>query len=230
MENYKTIKLKRFSKDWWENVWYHYKFGITVGICVFVIIAIGVTQCAFQVAPDAVFTYIGSYKHFGETSGYVVEDMLGAAVPDFNGDGVGTVHSSTVFINGSSGGEMYEIALLELAGGQAVAFFMDKTYLEGSLYNEYADMSAWADEYGIDESLCIKDEHGGIVGIDLADNPLFADVQGLEPEGLYLVVRSLRDNDKSERDMEWYENGLELARYIASGGAYTPEGVPTEAQ
>jgi|GEM_PF-4294674 len=226
MEDYRNIKMRTFSKEWWENAWYHYKFYFIGGIIAFVAIAFGISQCAFQVAPDAVFTYIGSHSHFNMTSGYVVEDILKAGVADVSGDGVKTVQSTTVFLDASSSKEMYELASIELSGGKAVVFFMDREYLMSSMHNEYVDMSDWASEYGIDESLCIKDETGAIVGIDMVENPLFAEVDELNPKELYLVVRPIRpDTDKTDRDMQWYNNGLELAQYIISGGEYVSPGI-----
>lgn len=59
------VYIKPFSKKWWENVWYYYKWAILGGIVLVILLVMFLAECVFNVQPDFTLTYIGGWKTWG---------------------------------------------------------------------------------------------------------------------------------------------------------------------
>lgn len=118
---------------------------------------------------------------------------------------------------------MYNMADIEMAGGDAVVFLFSELFLDRYADYGFIDLSEYVQEFGIDESLLRYDESGNVYAIEMRDNPIFTELESIETEGLFLAVRPMRPNDRTAWQKDNYENGLEMARYIISGGTAVPQ-------
>lgn len=226
MEKYGE-KPKPFSPAWWENTWYYYKGRIIGGIFVLAIIIFGLTQCLSQRQVDFPFTYIGVFDHMGSTGAFELETRFGQATLDANGDGKRNSRNTILYIDPRESsknlGEAYNLADMELTGGASVVYFMDESFLERNADFGYVDLSEWAKMYGINEELLKRDESGKTYAINMKDNAIMSGIADIKADGMYMVVRPLRKDERTDIQKKLYENGINMAQYIISGGVYVPQ-------
>ncbi len=78
--------LKRFSKEWWKNFWFYYKWHLLVGILVIVVIAGTVIDAVNRVDPDIYILFSGEYMLTEEDSA-ILKERVESTITDVNGDG-----------------------------------------------------------------------------------------------------------------------------------------------
>ena len=218
---------KRFSKKWWGNIWYYYRFHFLVIVFLGAIIGYGIYDQVTKVEPDISVDYFG-YQSFTEEQLYGIYDFIQPIGKDINGDGkilmafYPNIYSPSAKDEQSIG--MGQKLDLEIAAGEAVIFLFDKDCFDLVTQNQnyiFLDLSEWAKEFGIPEEKLVKvnDQYLGIrmngnkmlteSGINLPD-----DVD--DNDNVYMVVRGRRYNEDKGEAMERYDYSLELARYILS--------------
>ncbi len=221
------VYIKPFSKKWWENVWYYYKWYIVGGIFLIILLIMFLAECVFNVQPDFTATYIGGLENMGQVQAYQLEDRFATVTKDINNDGQKATKVNIIYLDKDSGSEemaaMYNMADIEMAGGDAVVFLFSELFLDRYADYGFIDLSEYVQEFGIDESLLRYDESGNVYAIEMRDNPIFTELESIETEGLFLAVRPMRPNDRTAWQKDNYENGLEMARYIISGGTAVPQ-------
>ena len=221
------VYLKPFSKKWWENVWYYYKWYIIGGAVALVLLVLFLTECVFRVQPDVTVSYMGGLKNMGQVAGFQLEDQLATVTRDIDSNGKGVAKVNIIYLDKNSGSEemgaMYNMADIEMAGGDSVALLFSEDFLDRYSKYGFVDLGGSVQEFGIDESLVKRYDDGTAYAIEMRDNPLFKSLESIDTEGLYLAVRPLRPNDKSKWQKENYENGLSMARYLISGGTAMPQ-------
>lgn len=221
------VYIKPFSKKWWENVWYYYKWYIVGGIFLIILLIMFLAECVFNVQPDFTVTYIGGLENMGQVQAYQLEDRFATVTKDINNDGQKATKVNIIYLDKDSGSEemaaMYNMADIEMAGGDAVVFLFSELFLDRYADYGFIDLSEYVQEFGIDESLLRYDESGNVYAIEMRDNPIFTELESIETEGLFLAVRPMRPNDRTAWQKDNYENGLEMARYIISGGTAVPQ-------
>ena len=117
---------------------------------------------------------------------------------------------------------MYQMADFEMAGGDTVAYLFSGKYLERYARYGYVDLSEYVKEFNIDESMLKRYDDGRVYAVCMSGNPIFTKLENADEDDLYLAIRPLRENDKSEWQKKNYEHGTRMARYIISGGTVAP--------
>lgn len=218
--------LKTFSKQWWENLWYHYKWYIIGGIGVLFLLIFGITECATNVRPDFTMTYMGGLETMGQIEAYQLEDKLALVTGDIDNNKKTKAKVNVIYLDNGSGSEEmganFNMADIEMAGGDAVVLLFDEKFL--GRYSEYGfvDLSEYTNEFSVDESLLKRYDDGSVYAVNMSQNPIFTQIEGMNAENLYLAVRPLRANDKTSWQKKNHENGVQMARYIISGGSVNP--------
>lgn len=221
-ENY----IKTFSKKWWENLWYYYKWhGLGILIAV-ILVSVFVTECVFRVENDYTLTYIGGLDGLGQIGAFQIEDEFATFIDDIDNNGEKKVKVNIIYLDNNVQGEemasMYQMADIEMAAGDTVTYLFSGDFVDRYANYGYIDLSEYVNEFGIDESMLKRYDDGRVYAIRMSGNPVFADLEGTNEDNMYLAVRPLRENDKSEWQKANYEHGLRMARYIISGGTVEP--------
>lgn len=82
----KSIKdLKRFSKDWWKNLFFYYKWHALIGLVALVLIVGTVVRTVTRVEPDLYVLFSGDYALLEEER-TLLKDRMAQAISDVNGD------------------------------------------------------------------------------------------------------------------------------------------------
>ncbi len=221
-ENY----IKPFTAKWWSNLWYYYKWH-AVGVVVLIALLIAfLTQCVFRSETDYTLTYIGGLGGLGQIEAYQLEDGFKEIVDDIDENGEKKVKVNIIYLDDNVQSEemgmMYQMADIEMAAGDTVAYLFSGKYLERYSKYGYVDLTEYVNEFGIDESLLKRYDDGSVYAICMSGNPIFTNLENADEDDLYLAVRPLRPNDKSDWQMKNYEQGIRMARYIISGGTVNP--------
>lgn len=83
----KSIKdLKRFSKEWWKNFFFYYKWHLIVGVIAIVLIVSTIVSNVTRVTPDLYILFSGDYVLTEEDSSLLQERITGC-ITDINNDG-----------------------------------------------------------------------------------------------------------------------------------------------
>lgn len=226
MSKASEIYLKPFSKKWWENIWYYYKWYVLGGILALALLVFFLAECVFSVQPDFTITYMGGLEGMGQIQAFELEDRFAAVTKDIDNDGQTKAKFNIIYLDKDTGSEemagMYNMADIEMAGGDSVVFLFAEAFLDR--YSDYGfrDLTEYANEFGIDESLLKRYDDGSVYAIEMSQNPIFTQLESIKTEGLYLALRPLRPNDKTQWQADNYENGIQMARYIISGGNVNP--------
>lgn len=222
MDTQTTKYIKPFTKEWWSNTWYYYKWYLIGGIIALGFLIFFLAECVFTVQADFTMTYIGGMEPMGQIDAYQLEDALAPVTEDINSDGNQKVRVSIIYLDrGTQSQEMaanFQMADLEMAGGDSVVFLFDSEYLERYSEYGYYDLTEIAEKYQIPEEQLKRYEDGRVYAVNLAGNPVFEQVEDLKTEDLYLAVRPLRENDRTDWQKKNHENGVFMAEYLLSGG------------
>ncbi len=83
----KTMKdLKRFSPEWWQNLWFFYKWHFIVGLIVVVTVIATVVGTLNRVEPDIHILFAGDYVLTEEDTA-ILKERIESTITDVNGDG-----------------------------------------------------------------------------------------------------------------------------------------------
>lgn len=83
----KSLKhLKRFSKEWWQNVWFYYKWYMIIGVCLVALLANTIFYSFTRVEPDLHVLFGGDFALLDEDK-RILTERLEDAITDVNNDG-----------------------------------------------------------------------------------------------------------------------------------------------
>ncbi len=222
-----------FTKEWWSNYWYYYKWHTIIGAIVVISIAILLGDVFGKPTPDFAFMYAGNHAGMGSVEGYTLEDQWKPYTSDVDGNGEYNVKSTVIYIPedeaASVESAMGVVLDSELIAGESTVFFASEYLLGRFPTEEMEDLSAYIEKFNIDESL-VKRTAGGIAyAVSMSQNPIFTQMQGVDASEMYMLVRPIRESvDTSAYKKNLHKNGLEMAQHILSGGTYIPEQVVYE--
>lgn len=225
MEKYGTIPDK-FTKEWWDYIWYYYKWhfcGIALALFLIILTA---AQCASRIDYDAEINYIGSkYYNNEETIEKMCAD-LGENISDVNENGKkqiyfrqliiakeGTPESLTEY----NSGMMTKVAL-EFQTGESYLYLLSPEELHRLIDRESEEL-LFQNPYDylngeIDEESIVK-QNDTPCAVSLAPDNVFLTNYSLTEEPLYLAVRRMRTRDaEKEAQKEKCENAVRLANFI----------------
>lgn len=225
--------IKPFTKEWWSNYWYYYKWQTIIGIVVVACVAIILADVFGKPTPDFTFMYAGNQAGMGSVEGYTLEDQWKQYTSDVDGNGEFNVKSSVIYIPteeaASVESAMGVVLDSELIAGESTVFFATEYLLGRFPQEEMQDLSPYVEKFGIDESLVKRTESGIAYAVSMSQNPIFTQMKGVDPSEMYMLVRPVREAyDNSEYKRNLHKNGLEMAQHILSGGTYIPEKVVYE--
>ena len=133
-------------------------------------------ECVFNVQPDFTLTYIGGLENMGQIQAYQLEDQFAAVTQDINNDGQGASKVNIIYLDKNSGSEemaaMYNMADIEMAGGDAVVFLFSADFLDRYADYGFIDLSQYVQEFGIGEELLRYDGAGNVFAIEMKENPI----------------------------------------------------------
>ncbi len=226
MKNYQNY-IPTFSKAWWENIWYYYKWHIIIGLVVLFGVIVFIVDMFGEPKADFAMMYAGNIEGMGSVEGYALEDRFKPITSDVDGDGKHFVKSNVIYIDekekNSVESAMGIVLDSELIAGETTVFFISDYLLGRFPHDEMYDLSAFVEKYNIDESLVLRNESGSAYAVSLSKNPIFTQMDGVVPTNLYLLLRPLREGvDNSIYKENLHKNGVEMAEHILSGGAYIP--------
>ncbi len=222
--------IKPFTKEWWENYWYYYKWHtILIGL-VIIAVAILIADVFGKPTPDFAFMYAGNHAGMGSVEGYTLEDQWKEYTSDVDGNGEYNVKSTVIYIPteeaASVESAMGVVLDSELIAGESTVFFASEYLLGRFPPDEMEDLSAYVEKFNIDETLVKRNKAGGVYAVSMSQNPIFTTMEGVDPSEMYMLVRPVRETvDTSDYKKNLHKNGLEMAQHILSGGSYIPEKV-----
>ncbi len=83
----KSMKdLKRFSKEWWKNFWFYYKWHLLIGVIAIVAVTATVVDMVNRVEPDIYILFSGDYI-LTEEDNAILKERVEATITDVNNDG-----------------------------------------------------------------------------------------------------------------------------------------------
>ncbi len=83
----KTMKdLKHFSPEWWQNLWFFYKWHFLVGLLVLVTVVVTIVGAVNRIEPDIHILFAGDYVLTEEDTA-ILKERIESTITDVNGDG-----------------------------------------------------------------------------------------------------------------------------------------------
>ncbi len=142
MTDMQDNKEKRTFKSIISNIWYYYKWFILVGVCLLIMITVGLVQMFSKVAPDAFVYYVGKEGPTAKAVSDFCTDLQDLMPKDFNGDGQKKVdYKEDIFImysidndipdggsyvyNSTDQANIIQRFNIELAMGECVIYIME---------------------------------------------------------------------------------------------------------
>ncbi len=133
-------KEKMTPAQWFENVWYHYKWQIIVGFLMIIFLAVSLLQCSQNDEPDVNILHVGPF-YISPAAVTEIENTLGKLCDDYNGDGEFNADLLDItvnkFGNESAGVDVtnydyqknaYTRFQTEIRAGDAVIYLLDEEY------------------------------------------------------------------------------------------------------
>lgn len=213
MEKYGTVP-PRFTKAWWDYIWYYYKWYFIAGGIALILIITTCVQCARNVDYDMTLTYIGDL-YFPEEVTAALEQGIAEKIDDVTGNGhkdvffqVLTQQSQDKTTDAQYAYAMQVKATMEYQAGESVLFLYSKQQMDNLNASESAEglfrkVSDWNPGDGNQSNF-----------VNLAGNRFFEEM-GIKTDDLYLAVRTMRlSEEKDEKEAKRYKNAVRFAQFI----------------
>lgn len=228
--------LKRKS----ENLWYHYKWAIIMGIAVLALIIYAVSQCAVRPKADANVAYIGGKEINDEEHRYLLNNLNEILGEDLTGDKkiyVDFTHFSYMTAEQAEDeramGNPVDVQSfivvqtqinLELIDGNIIVYFIDpNVYKQLKKMNDVNTFMTLEDSLGYTPEKCF--DEFSIQLKDLYCWEYYAGIGSL-PENTLVTVRERQMSDKNTKATdEKYEHNLLLFKRLVEFKKDDSEGV-----
>lgn len=209
--------MKENSKisDFFENVWYHYKWLILIVLVLASVIIVSVTQILQKGDPDIHVLFIGQ-NYITAEGRNEAEESLNKVSTDYNGDGklsMDLVELTVTTIPGQSYDYVYQQDALtrfetEIRAGMSTIFIVEESFYEKiKTAGLAAPLSVVFGEGNVPENSF--DEYSfRLRDLDIAEEAGFSRF----PRESYVCIRHSPENDEINysRTMEDYENNLDF--------------------
>lgn len=229
MENKERLSVG----EWFENLWYHYKWLIIFGGLIALLLVMSLTQCIATKDPDVNILHVGP-MYISPESGEQLKSSIASLSDDYNGDGNKRVDLLDITVVASSdevsAGDMlgYDQASnalqrfqTEIRAGDSVIYLLDKRYFDMCMAEKLlTPLSEILDDADIPSKTV--DGYGIYVSeLDAFDLAGLSDV----PDTAILCIRRSPDKDEVKypgRTMDiWNGNRktfINLVKYTAENG------------
>ena len=131
---------------WLDNVWYHYKAAIVIGVFALVIIVVGMTQMITREEHDVFIYCVGEEGFTAMATDMFTQEMQECFSPDANGDGkrIVDIKFDTFVMTEDASGKHHvynpseqmgiiERFNLELSSGECVVYVMEPAFFKSNL-------------------------------------------------------------------------------------------------
>lgn len=224
MEKYGTVPDK-FTREWWDHIWYYYKWHIISVLGLIFIFTVTGVQCASRINYDARICYLGNEYYSDESQLAVMCGELGNVVVDVNGNEKNQVefYQLTIAKEGTQNAlteynsAMLTKAAMEFQTGESYLFLLSQQELDRMTKRE-SDERVFVNpreyiEGEIDESTLVM--QGEIACAINIEGNAFLQKYNLTKEPVFLAVRNMRSRDMEDKEqLEKYDNAVKLANYI----------------
>ncbi len=135
-------KEKLTPREWLENIWYHYKWVIIVGVLLIVFVSVSLYQCGTNGEPDVNILHVGPF-YISPEAADEMEITMSKLAGDYNEDGKFNLDVLDITINKfgneSAGVDVtnYDIQQsgytrfqTEIRAGDAVIYLLDEEYFK----------------------------------------------------------------------------------------------------
>ncbi len=78
--------LKRFSKEWWKNYWFYYKWHTVIVLAALMMIIFTIASAVTKVEPDVTLCFSGDYV-LTESDYNLLQERITSCIADINQDG-----------------------------------------------------------------------------------------------------------------------------------------------
>lgn len=199
-----NLKPKMTFRQWIENVWYHYKVPIILGLVVILMVSVGLYQSLSKKEPDVFFYYVGQSSITVKKTDDFKSDMENIMEKDYNGDGKKVVdYKEDIFVmysveegantnsyvyNSTDQMNIVQRFNMELGMGECVIYIMEPNlYKANKQYIRPLEESLdKVPTYALDDK-----------GIKLSDLPAYQKTAMRNfPSDYVICVRAKRNGDK----------------------------------
>ena len=212
MEKKQKLKL--------SDIWYYYKVHFIVILIVIALIAYTVYNKVTQINDDFLIECMSDIGFSYDTAGILADSLeQSGVVVDIDGDGIVQVNILT-YQTGFSGNQnidlqMAQVVALRMAMGEGPIIIADKqVFEEYEQHGIFKDISAIANELGIDESRFLRSSDGTVIGISIWDSQ-WIENNGINCDGLYASLRIINpDLSNNKNLLKQYDAAEDIFKYI----------------
>lgn len=213
-ESYDKSKLT--PKQWFENIWYHYKWCIIIGGLILVFVVIALVQHLSNKEPDIHIMHIGP-MYISPAASEQIEDSLKPFSKDGNGDGEVNINILDITVDkfkseGSDvvyyldkNSEGYKRFRAEISAGDSIIYFLDEHY-----FNECVELGILTPFEDIIDDVDMPENVISGCGVKISELDAYQ-LPGFDsiPEGAVLCIRRSPEKDElsyGRTQEEWDNN------------------------
>lgn len=224
MERYGTIPQK-WTKEWWDYIWYYYKWRFLGIVLVVFFTGFTVMECVTQKKYDITITYAGNMV-FSDTNIEKIRSQLEPVLEDINGDSKADMLFQQMSFKDTAGSAEYDSAMqikldAELQTGNSYLLLVSREIADNWLNRDtggtevFVPAEEWLSEEIPDE--CRLMRNGKTYAVKVSGAPFFESA-GVVHDDLYMMVRPLYDIHKDKpKKAENYRISVKAANEIVKG-------------
>lgn len=207
----------RFTKQWWDYVWYYYKWHIIITVIAVIVAAVTMVQCATRTKYDMNVIYAG-HKSYSEEEINRLQELVSEYITDIDENGEKNVMFLPLMFSDNPGSEEYDYAIqmkldMTFTEDYTYIYLMDKAQTELYLQREHvSDTFTPVDTFADiteTEIMCAIDGRG--YAVSLSDSAVLKN-NNIYCEDLYLLV--VQNNKPDEKSVQSYEDALNTAKEL----------------
>lgn len=210
----------RFTKQWWDYVWYYYKWHITITVLAIIIASVTMVQCATRTRYDMTVVYAG-HMNYSDDEIIRLQELLSEHITDIDENGEKNVMFMPLMFADNPGSEEYDYAMqtkldLSFTDDYTFIYLMDKSEAELYLQREsIADTFENTDLYAENtDAEILRASDGTGYAVNLRNSALLKN-NNIYCEDLYILIA--KNNDDNEKRAISHEDALNTARELIKG-------------
>lgn len=210
----------RFTKQWWDYVWYYYKWHITITVLAIIIASVTMVQCATRTRYDMTVVYAG-HMNYSDDEIIRLQELLSEHITDIDENGEKNVMFMPLMFADNPSSEEYDYAMqtkldLSFTDDYTFIYLMDKSEAELYLQREsIADTFENTDLYAENtDAEILRASDGTGYAVSLRNSALLKN-NNIYCEDLYILIA--KNNDDNEKRAISHGDALNTARELIKG-------------
>lgn len=210
----------RFTKQWWDYVWYYYKWHITITVFAIIIASVTMVQCATRTRYDMTVVYAG-HMNYSDDEIIRLQELLSEHITDIDENDEKNVMFMPLMFADNPGSEEYDYAMqtkldLSFTDDYTFIYLMDKSEAELYLQREsIADTFENTDLYAENtDAEILRASDGTGYAVSLRNSALLKN-NNIYCEDLYILIA--KNNDDNEKRAISHGDALNTARELIKG-------------